>query len=81
MPLPVAVSDSSVALLPASIPSSAGRAPHSPAPASPLHSYSAPSLGSGAPVSPLGPGAAGSTMPAHIMLSPGGVAPHGSSQG
>ncbi|XP_051257019.1 proteoglycan 4a [Dicentrarchus labrax] len=70
-----------VGLLPMSSTSSHGGAPHSPAPGSSLPSYSAPSLGSSGPVSPSGPGAAGRNLNVHLVLSPGGVAPSGPSQG
>ncbi|XP_044074397.1 proteoglycan 4a [Siniperca chuatsi] len=68
-------------LLPMSSASSHGGAPDSPVPGSSLPRNSAPSLGSSAPVSPSGPGAVGGKVNVHLVLSPGGVAPSGPSQG
>ncbi|XP_070830246.1 proteoglycan 4a [Chaetodon trifascialis] len=75
------VSNIPVGLLPMSSASSHGGAPDSPAPGSSLHSYSAPSRGSGASGGPSGPGAAGGTVNVHLVLTPGGVAPSGPNQG
>lgn len=50
---PVGVSSMPVGLLPVIVPSSHSRAPYSPAPGSSLPINNAPSLGIGAPVSPL----------------------------
>ncbi|KAA8587559.1 hypothetical protein FQN60_016421 [Etheostoma spectabile] len=72
------VSDVSVGLLPVSIPSSHSGVPDWPAGHS-LPSYSAPSLGSGAPVGPSGPGAVDGKVNVHLVLSPGGGTPSGPS--
>lgn len=58
-----------------------GGAPDSPAPGSSLPGYSALSAGGSAPVSPSGPGAVGGRVNVQLVLSPGGVAPSGPSQG
>lgn len=76
---PVGVSNIPAGLLPAS--GTHGGAPDSPALGSSLPSYSAPSLGSSASLSPSGRGAAGGNVNVHLVLTPGGVAPSGPSQG
>ncbi|XP_071347992.1 proteoglycan 4a [Trachinotus anak] len=75
------LSDSSVGLLPLSVPSSHGGSPDSSAPVPALPSYSLPSQGSGTPVGPSGPGAVGGTVDGHLVLSPEGLTPYGSNQG
>ncbi|XP_063318451.1 proteoglycan 4a [Pelmatolapia mariae] len=75
------VSSMPVGLLPVIVPSSHSRAPYSPAPGSSLPINNAPSLGSGAPVSPLAHGAVGSKLDAQLVLSPGGAASSMLSQG
>lgn len=78
---PVGVSSMPVGLLPVIVPSSHSRAPYSPAPGSSLPINNAPSLGIGAPVSPLAHGAVGSKLDAQLVLSPGGAASSMLSQG
>lgn len=78
---PVGVSSMPVGLLPVIAPSSHSRAPYSPAPGSSLPINNAPSLGIGAPVSPLAHGAVGSKLDAQLVLSPGGAASSMLSQG
>ncbi|XP_026004519.1 proteoglycan 4a isoform X1 [Astatotilapia calliptera] len=75
------VSSMPVGLLPVIVPSSHSRAPYSPAPGSSLPINNAPSLGIGAPVSPLAHGAVGSKLDAQLVLSPGGAASSMLSQG
>lgn len=74
------MSDIPADLLPMSIPSSNSGVPDSPAGYS-LPSYSAPSLGSSAPVRPSGPGAVDGKVNVHLVLSPEGGTPSGPSQG
>ncbi|KAI3375353.1 hypothetical protein L3Q82_021845 [Scortum barcoo] len=75
------VSNVPVGLQPMSSASSHGGAPESPTAGSSLPSYSAPSVGSSAPVSPSGPEAVAGRVNVHLVLSPGGVAPSGPNQG
>ncbi|XP_039999050.1 proteoglycan 4a isoform X2 [Xiphias gladius] len=75
------LSNISAGLPPLSIPSSNGGIPDSIAPISALPRYSVLSQGSRAPVSPSGPEAVGGKVKGSLELSPGGVAPYGSSQG
>ncbi|XP_030607284.1 proteoglycan 4a isoform X2 [Archocentrus centrarchus] len=75
------VSNMPAGLPPMLVPSSHSGAPYSPAPSSFLPINSAPSLGSGAPVSPLYPGAVGSKLDVQLVLSPGGAAPSVLNQG
>ncbi|XP_039672075.1 proteoglycan 4a [Perca fluviatilis] len=74
------VSDIPAGLQPLSIPSSNSGVPDLPAGYS-LPRYSAPSLGSSAPVRPSGPGAVDGNVNVHLVLSPGGGTPSAPSQG
>ncbi len=76
--LPLGVGNIPVGLQPMSSGSSHGRSPDSIAPGSSLPSYSAPSLGNGASVSPSGDGG---KVNVHLVLSPGGGNPSGPGQG
>ncbi|XP_071384253.1 proteoglycan 4-like, partial [Centroberyx affinis] len=78
---PKGMSNFPFSLLPASGPSSPSWAPDSPASGSSLPSQSAPPLGSSGPLSPSGPGASGGKLNLQLVLSHGGTAPSGPSQG